>query len=275
MLSLPLKCERKWVCGKTLQPRRPGVGATVTVYQSAGKRARRAKMVQEEARFAACGRTGRLAVEHRPADSVSQPLVIQYKLANRLRQLLALPLTFLPTGAFTLAVWRSRAYRFDCVGRCAEFVGGDMSYRRGLSGSIRRIPRGTGQIPCRGLRMAGCRARLRHRDLAPYPSSRQLDCLARRASAGCTASNRGSTCSAQSAAHTASSRWSASCSVPPRRTVMNLGSRSLGRITWSSPFTGYDMKEMPVLGLVYVGRVVTFFDNESDVHVASFITFAN
>ena len=125
------------------------------------------------------GRNGRLAVEHRPADFVSQPLVIQHKIADRIRQLLALPLTFLPTGAFTLAVWRSRAYRLDCVGRCAEFVGGDMSYRRGLPGSIRRMPRGTGQIPCSGLRMAGCRAGLRHRDLAPYPSSCLLDCLAR------------------------------------------------------------------------------------------------
>jgi hypothetical protein len=125
------------------------------------------------------GRTGRLAVEHRPADSVSQPLVIQHKIADCIRQLLALPLTFLPTRAFTLAIWRSRAYRLDCVGRCAEFVGGDMSYRRGLPSSIRRMPRGTGQVPCSGLRMAGCRARLRHRDLTPYPSSRLLDCLAR------------------------------------------------------------------------------------------------
>jgi hypothetical protein len=106
-------------------------------------------------------------------------LVIQHKIADRMRQPPALPLTFLPTRAFSLAIWRGRAYRLDCVGRCAEFVGGDMSYRRGLPGSIRRMPRGTGQIPCSGLRMAGCRAGLRHRDLAPYPSSRLLDCLAR------------------------------------------------------------------------------------------------
>jgi hypothetical protein len=125
------------------------------------------------------GRNGRLAVEHRPADSVSQLLVIQHKIADRIRQLPALPLTFLPTGAFTLAVRRSRACRLDCVGRCAEFVGGDMSYRRSLPGSIRCMPRGTGQIPCSGVRLEGCRARLRHRDLAPYPSSRLLDCLAR------------------------------------------------------------------------------------------------
>jgi hypothetical protein len=54
-----------------------------------------------------------------------------------------------------------------------------MRYRRGLPGSIRRIPRGTGQIPRSGLRMAGCRAGLGHRDLAAYPGARQLDGLAR------------------------------------------------------------------------------------------------
>ena len=32
-----------------------------------------------------------LAVEHRPADVVPQPLVVEYELANRLRELVALP----------------------------------------------------------------------------------------------------------------------------------------------------------------------------------------
>ena len=124
------------------------------------------------------GRHGLLAVERRPADSVSQPLVIQHKIADRIRQLPALPLTFLPAGAFTLAVWRGRACRLDCVGRCAEFVGGDVSYRRSLAGSIRRMPRRTGEIPGSGVRLEGCSTRLSHRDLAPYPSSCLLDCLA-------------------------------------------------------------------------------------------------
>ena len=52
-----------------------------------------------------------------------------------------------------------------------------------------------------------------------------------RASEGCTDSKRCSTCSAHAAAHKARSRWSESFSVPPRRMVMNRGSRSLGRIT--------------------------------------------
>jgi hypothetical protein len=52
-----------------------------------------------------------------------------------------------------------------------------------------------------------------------------------RESGGCIDSKRCRTCSAQAAAHRASSRWSESVSVPPRRIVMNRGSRSLGRIT--------------------------------------------
>jgi len=54
-----------------------------------------------------------------------------------------------------------------------------MSYRRSLPGGMRRMPRGTGQIPCSGVGLEGCRARLRHRDLAPHPGSRLPDCLAR------------------------------------------------------------------------------------------------
>src|SRR5262245_35596304 len=52
-----------------------------------------------------------------------------------------------------------------------------------------------------------------------------------RGSDGCTDSKRCSTCSAHAAAHSATSRWSESVSVPPRRTVTKRGSRSLGRIT--------------------------------------------
>jgi hypothetical protein len=94
-------------------------------------------------------------------------------------QLLALPLTLKPAGILFLAFRCGCTHGLDRVGCRAEFVGGDMSYRRGLPGSICRKPRGTGQIPCSSLRMAGCRAGLRHRDLAPYPGACQLDCLAR------------------------------------------------------------------------------------------------
>lgn len=124
------------------------------------------------------GRHGRLAVERRPADSVTQPLVIQHKIADRIRQLLALPLTFLPTGAFTLAVWHSRAYRLDCVGRSTELVCGDMRHRCRLAGSMRGVPSGSAQLSCRSVGSAGRRAGLRHLNLAARPCPSLFDRLA-------------------------------------------------------------------------------------------------
>ena len=95
---------------------------------------------------------GTSAVEHRPADLVSQALILQDELANRIGELFALPLTFETAGALTLA-------------------SGD--------GRTRGLDRGAAQLSCRSLGMASRIARLRHLDLAPYPSSCQLDCLAR------------------------------------------------------------------------------------------------
>ena len=66
------------------------------------------------------GRNGRLAVEHRPADSVSQLLVIQHKIADRIRQLPALPATLLATGTLSLALCSGRACRLYRVGRGTE-----------------------------------------------------------------------------------------------------------------------------------------------------------
>jgi len=77
------------------------------------------------------------------------------------------------------AVRSGGACCLDGVGRCPEFVGGNVSYRRGLPRSERRMPRGSRQVACGGVRFPGCRARLRHRDLAPRPRSRLLDCLSR------------------------------------------------------------------------------------------------
>src|SRR6185503_5687583 len=101
----------------------------------------------------------------------SEPLVVQNKLANRLWQLFALPLALEPASALPLTFRGIRTHGLDGVGRRTKLVCSDMSYRRGLPGSIRRMPRGTGQIPCSGLRMAGCRAGLRHVDLAARPSA--------------------------------------------------------------------------------------------------------
>jgi hypothetical protein len=49
------------------------------------------------------------AVEYRPADVVSQPLIIQDKIANRIWQLVALPAALEPAGTLALSFWCSRA----------------------------------------------------------------------------------------------------------------------------------------------------------------------
>ncbi len=61
----------------------------------------------------ACGRcwrpAARSAVKHRPADVVPQPLVVKYELANRLRELVTLPLALESPCALALA-FRARQH---------------------------------------------------------------------------------------------------------------------------------------------------------------------
>lgn len=122
--------------------------------------------------------SGPSAVEHRPADLVSQPLILQDEFTNCIRELCALPAALEPAGALFLTWGGSRSHGLDRVSRSAQLMGRDMRHRCGLAGRVRRMPWGAGQVPRRGLRMAGCRAGLRHRGLAAYPSSCQLDGLA-------------------------------------------------------------------------------------------------
>jgi hypothetical protein len=48
--------------------------------------------------------SARSAVKHRPADVVSQPLVVEHELANRLRELVTLPLTLESPRGIALAL---------------------------------------------------------------------------------------------------------------------------------------------------------------------------
>ena len=114
-------------------------------------------------------------VEHRPADAISKPLVVQNKRANRLRQLCALPLTLDPTSALLLTFRGSRTRGLDGVGRGAKLVCGDMRHRSGLTGSKGGAPGSSDQLSCRSLGMAGRCAGLRHRDFAARPGLRQFD----------------------------------------------------------------------------------------------------
>ncbi len=115
------------------------------------------------------------AVEHRPADGVSQPLIIQDQLADRVRELFALPSALEPPGTLTLA-FRSGCTRcLDRVGRRSELVRGDMRNHRRLAGSICGVPSGSAQLSCRCHGMATRRAGLGHRDLASRPCPNLLD----------------------------------------------------------------------------------------------------
>ena len=80
------------------------------------------------------------AVEHRPADLVSQPLILQDEFANRIGELFALPTALEPAGALTLASGGRRTRGLDRVGRSTELVCGDMRHRCRLAGSICGVP---------------------------------------------------------------------------------------------------------------------------------------
>ncbi len=81
-------------------------------------------------------------VEHRPADLVSQPLILQDEFANRIRKVFALPTALQPAGALNLASGGRRKRGLDRVGRGTELVGGDVRHHRRLAGKhMRRAER--------------------------------------------------------------------------------------------------------------------------------------
>jgi hypothetical protein len=119
------------------------------------------------------------AVEHRPTDVVAGPLVTKYELADRLREVIALPLALeSPCG-----LAQARRYRctsgLDRVGGCAELVRGDVSDGPGLAGGVRGMPCCPTQVSGCPHRMAARRASLHHLDLAAHPGPDMLDRLAR------------------------------------------------------------------------------------------------
>ena len=119
------------------------------------------------------------AVEHRPADVVSQPLIVQNELTNLIGQLLALPLALEPASALGLALKGRCTYCLDCVSSSTEFVCGHMPDCSRLTGSVRSVPSGTMEIPSRRIGVAGGCARLPPGDLAAHPLPGQRDGLTR------------------------------------------------------------------------------------------------
>jgi len=80
--------------------------------------------------------SGLSAVERRPANVVSQPLIIQGQFAGRVRELFTLPSALEPPGILTLALRSGCTRRLNRVGRRSELVRSDVSHRRGLADDI-------------------------------------------------------------------------------------------------------------------------------------------
>src|SRR5438128_1355736 len=78
----------------------------------------------------------RLAVEHRPADVVPQLLVVEYELADRLRELVALPPALESPCALALSFRRGGTCGLDRVGGSTELVRRDVCDGRGLAGGL-------------------------------------------------------------------------------------------------------------------------------------------
>ena len=118
------------------------------------------------------------AVEHRPAELVSQSLILQNEFSNRIGELFALPPALESASALTLAAGCGSTCCLDCVSRSTKLVCGDMRHRCSLAGSKCGVPSGSAQLSCRSLGMACRIAGLRHLDLAPRPCPSLLNCLA-------------------------------------------------------------------------------------------------
>jgi hypothetical protein len=115
------------------------------------------------------------AVEHKPAQLVAQPLVVEHKFSDRVGELGALPLALQTAGLHAVVFSRRRPRSPDRVGRGSEFVGRHMAHRRGLGGSVRGMPCRPTQVSGRGVRMAGRRAGVSPRNLTPRPGTPEVD----------------------------------------------------------------------------------------------------
>jgi hypothetical protein len=124
-------------------------------------------------------RYARSAVEDRPADVVAQPLVVKYEVANRLWELVTLPLALESPGGFALALRRGSTRGLDRIGGRTELVRGDVCDGPGLSSSVRGMACCPSQVSGRAHCMAARGASLGHRDLATHPGAGMLDRLTR------------------------------------------------------------------------------------------------
>jgi hypothetical protein len=72
--------------------------------------------------------------------SFAQPLVAEDELANRLRELVALPQALEAPRAVAHSFWRGSMCGLEPIGGRTEFVRGDVCDGRGLAGRVRGVP---------------------------------------------------------------------------------------------------------------------------------------
>jgi hypothetical protein len=108
-----------------------------------------------------------------------QSLVVEYELANRLRELVVLPPALeSPCGlALSFRGSSSSTCGLDRIGGRTELVRRDVCDGRGLAGSVRGMPCCPAQVSRRGVCVAGRIPSLGHRDLAAHPRADLLDRL--------------------------------------------------------------------------------------------------
>jgi hypothetical protein len=129
--------------------------------------------------YAVLAPDARLAVKHRPADVVPQPLVVKYKFANRLRKLVTLPPALASPCCLALAFRRAGTCGLDRIGGRAEFVRGDVRNDPGLASSVSGMPCCPTQVSGRRHCIAGRRSSMGHLDLPTHPAASMLDRLTR------------------------------------------------------------------------------------------------
>jgi len=121
----------------------------------------------------------RSTVKHQPADVVPHQLVVKYELANRRRELVALPLALESACGLALGFRLGSTCGLDRVGGRTELVRGDVCDGRGLASGVRGMPCCPAEVSGRTHGMAARCASLGHRDLATYPGAGMLDRLTR------------------------------------------------------------------------------------------------
>jgi hypothetical protein len=115
------------------------------------------------------------AIEGIPAQLVAKPLVVEHEFTDLDGELGALPAALETAGFHAFVVRRCRPHGLDRIRRRTEFMCRDMAYRRSLAGSVRGVSRCPTQVSGRRVRVAGCSAGHRPRDVAPCPRTPEVD----------------------------------------------------------------------------------------------------